>query len=239
MGFVKAHVHLLKRAGQGLAIGAGVAAAAYAGLVTFNRLRYGKGSCARHGDDSRLLDRFMPAPEVIEHHRIHIAAPADVVLATAKSMAVLDSRLIRAIFKAREVALRAQPDTRPHPRALLEQMQSIGWVVLAERANREIVLGSVTRPWEPEPEFRSVPAAEYLEFSEPGYVKILWTLRAEPLGDGESMFHTETRVATTDAEARAKFRTYWSFVAPGVELIRLAMLRPLKKAAERRAAKAA
>lgn len=229
----------LKRTGQGLAIGAGVAAVGYAGLIAFNRMRYGKGSRARHDDDSRLLDRFMPAPEVIEHHRIHIAAPADVVLATARSMEVLQSRLIRAIFKAREVALRAHPDTRPHPSALLEQMQSIGWVVLAERANREIVMGAVTRPWDPEPEFRSVPAAEYLEFSEPGYVKILWTLRAEPLGDTESIFHTETRVATTDLETRAKFRTYWSFVAPGVELIRLAMLRPLKKAAERRAAKAA
>ena len=100
-------------------------------------------------------------------------------------------------------------------------------------------MGAVTRPWDPEPEFRSVPAAEYAAFREPGYVKILWTLRAEPLSDDESVFHTETRVATTDPEARAKFRTYWSFVAPGVELIRLAMLRPLKKTAEQRAAQAA
>lgn len=226
---------LLKRAGQGIAIGAGMAAIGYAGLVAFNRARYGKASCARAGDDSPLLDRFMPAPEVIEHHRIRIAAPAAVVLTTAKGMDVLQSRIIRAIFKARELALRGRPDTREHPAALLAQMQSIGWVVLAERAGREIVLGAVTRPWDPEPEFRSVPAGEYAAFREPGYVKILWTLRAEPLGDHESMFHTETRVATTNLEARAQFRAYWSFVAPGVELIRLAMLRPLKKSAEQRA----
>jgi hypothetical protein len=48
------------------------------------------------------------------------------------------------------------------------------------------------------------------------------------------MFHTETRVCTTDAEARKRFRNYWSFVAPGVEVIRLAMLRPLRRAAEAR-----
>ena len=229
----------LKRTGQGLALGAGVAAIGYAGLVAFNRARYGKASCARADDDSPLLDRFMPAPEVTEHHGTRISAPAHVVLATAKSLDVLQSHLIRAIFKARELALRAHPDTRPHPPALLEQMQSIGWVVLAERPDREIVLGAVTRPWDPEPVFRSLPAAEFAAFREPGYVKIIWTLRAEPLSDDESMFHTETRVATTDPEARAKFRTYWSFVAPGVELIRLAMLRPLKKAAEARAAAAA
>jgi hypothetical protein len=41
-------------------------------------------------------------------------------------------------------------------------------------------------------------------------------------------------VSTTDDYARERFRNYWSFVAPGVELIRLAMLRPLKRAAESR-----
>jgi hypothetical protein len=49
------------------------------------------------------------------------------------------------------------------------------------------------------------------------------------------VFHTETRVTTTDAEAKEHFKRYWSFVAPGVELIRLALLRPLKREAERRA----
>ena len=33
-----------------------------------------------------------------------------------------------------------EPDPRPHPEPLLEQMQSIGWVVLAERTGRELVL---------------------------------------------------------------------------------------------------
>ena len=58
---------------------------------------------------------------------------------------------------------------------------------------------------------------------------------AEPVDEWRSTFHTETRVATTDAAARERFKTYWSFVQPGVELIRLAMLRPLKRAAEARA----
>lgn len=53
------------------------------------------------------------------------------------------------------------------------------------------------------------------------------------------MFHTETRVCTTDAAARKRFRNYWSFVAPGVKLIRVAMLQPLGRAAERRMRKAA
>jgi len=44
---------------------------------------------------------------------------------------------------------------------------------------------------------------------------------------------TSTRVATTDLETRKRFLDYWAFAAPGVELIRLAMLRPLTKASEK------
>jgi hypothetical protein len=215
-----------RSAARGTLVAAGLAAAGYAALVVINRAKYGK---ARAPDlpGGSLLDRFIPSPEVVEHHRIAINAPADVVMATAKQMELLTSPMIRAIIKARELALGGEPDTRRHPQALLEQMQSIGWVVLAEDGYREIVLGSVTQPWEAAPVFRSIPPAEFAGFAEPGFVKIAWTLRAEPLDDCRSTFHTETRVCTTDAEARRRFRTYWSLVAPGVAIIRLAMLRPL------------
>lgn len=223
--------------GGGLAVGAGLAALGYAGLIAYHRARYGQVAMAEH-DHSLLLDRFIPAPEVLEHHRIKIAAPADLVLITACSFELLGSPLVRTVIRMRELALGGTPDRRQHPAALVPQMQSIGWVTLAERPGREIVMGAVTRPWDAAPVFRSIPAGDFTAFREPGYVKIAWTLRAEPLGDHESMFHTETRVATTDAGARQRFRTYWSFVAPGVELIRLAMLRPLKKAAEKAAGNA-
>ena len=225
---------VLKSALRGLGSAAILAGAAYGGLVIYNRWKYGraKGSTAV-GKDS-LLDRFIPEPEVVEHHQIQINAPADLVLSTAKELHVLDSPIIRAIFRMRELALGGQRDEREHPSELLAQMQSIGWVVLAEKAGREIVFGAVTQPWQANPTFRSIPSEQFLEFSEPGYVKIAWTLRADPVDDQRSTFHTETRVATTDAAARERFRTYWSYVAPGVELIRLAMLRPLKKAVEGR-----
>ena len=229
----------LKNTGRGAAVGAGLAAIGYAGLVAYHRAKYGcvKGSAAAAEDS--LIARFIPQPEVAEHHQIAIDAPADVVLAAAKDMELLDSPLIRAIFRLRELALGGEPDTRPHPAKLMAQMQSIGWVVLAEKAGREIVFGAVTQPWEAAPVFRSIPAAEFADFAEPGYVKIAWTLRADPAGANRSVFRTDTRVCTTDAESRKRFRTYWSFVAPGVELIRLAMLRPLKHLVERRVTKVA
>lgn len=219
---------------RNVAIGFGIASAGYAAMVAWNRARYGKVSPSRQSCGSSLLDRFIPDPEVIEHYQIAIDAPADVVLSTAKQMRMLDLPSIRAIIKLRELAMGGEPDTRPHPEGLLEQMQSIGWVVLAERAGREVVFGAATQPWLAAPVFRSIPAGQFMAFSEPEFVKITWTLRADPVDDTHSVFHTETRVCTTDAAARNRFRKYWSYVAPGVALIRLALLRPLKHEAERR-----
>ena len=215
-------------------IGAGAAGGGYAGLVAWHRMRYGKPVRTAEPGDCSLLDRFIPTPEVAEHHHIAIDAPAEVVLDAAKQMRMLDSPLVRGIFKARELVLGGEPDRRVHPQALFEQMQSIGWVVLAERPGRELVMGAATIPWEANPVFRPIAAGDFEAFREPGYVKIAWSLRAEPVDDYRTVFHTETRVSTTDPRAREKFRRYWSFVAPGVELIRLAMLRPVKREAERR-----
>ena len=103
-----------------------------------------------------------------------------------------------------------------------------------EQPGRELVMGAVTRPWEAEVRFWSVPPDEFAELDAPGYAKIVWTLAAEPLGSGESIAHTETRVLMADAAARARFRRYWALVSPGIVLIRRQSLRIVKADAERR-----
>ena len=74
-----------------------------------------------------------------------------------------------------------------------------------------------------------------VRFSEPGYVKIAWPIRADPLADDHSVFRTETRAVATDPLARARFRRYWSLASPGIVLIRWLMLKPVKTTAELRA----
>ena len=117
-------------------------------------------------------------------------------------------------------------------------MESLGWAVLQEIPGCEIVVGAVTRPWEPDVTFRAVPAGDFAAFAEPDYVKIAWTLRADPDGATSSTFRTETRALATDAAARSKFRRYWALLSPGIALIRRLSLRPLKAEAERRAREA-
>ena len=218
---------------------AALAAAAYSGYVAATWLRYGHVAGPREPERDALLDRFMPAYEVAERHRIAVGAPADLTFAAACEQDLMALPVVRAIFRTRELVLGAEPDAATRPRGLLALTKSIGWGVLAEVPGREVVMGAVTQPWNANVVFRALPPDEFLSFSEPGFVKIVWTLRADPTGPGTSVFRTETRVATTDAAARARFRWYWAKFSPGIALIRRMSLGPVRREAERRARVAA
>jgi type IV secretory pathway TrbD component len=211
-----------------------LSSAAYAAFVVVNWSRYGRTERPSAGSDDELLDRFMPVYEVRARHQTRVSAPSETTLAAARELPLFQIPLVRGIIKAREWILGAASDERPLPPGLLNQAQALGWGLLAEIPGCEIVAGAVTQPWKANVVFRALAPGEFAAFDEPGYVKIVWTLRADPLGDAQSLFSTETRAVATDPDARARFRLYWSFFSPGMALIRCLALGPLKKEAERR-----
>jgi hypothetical protein len=212
----------------------GAAAAGYALYAASTWLRYGQ--VTRSPDESAdpLLDRFLPQYDVVERHRIRVDAPPDVTLRAAQQQHLNRIPLVRWIFRARELVLRSAPANRELPKGLVELALSLGWVVLVDVPDREIVLGAFTRPWEANVVFNGLPPEEFTAFREPGFVKVIWSLRADPLDNQRSIFSTETRAVATDDEARSRFRVYWSLASPGIWLIRRLSLRPLKFAAEHR-----
>lgn len=226
----------LRSTGPRLAAGVGVGVAVYLGYVGTAWLRYGHARQPTASDEADpLLDQFMPQYEVAERHHIPVSAPAAITFSAATHLDLAQSAVIQAIFKTRELVLRSRLDGVARPRALLAQMKALGWGVLAEIPDREIVMGAATQPWEANVVMRALPPDQFAAFRDPGYVKIVWTLRADPTGSAESVARTETRVTTTDPTARAKFRRYWSFFSPGIILIRHISLGLVKKDAERRA----
>jgi hypothetical protein len=227
-------IHRSSSALRWLAAGAGLATALYTTRAAFTWFRYGHPPGPDMDEADRLLDEFIPAYEVVERHHVRVAAPAAIALAAACDMDLAQSPIIRAIFKSRELILGAQPDKVRSPRTLLAWAKELGWAVLAQTPDREVVLGAVTRPWDANPVFRPLPPQEFAGFHEPGFAKIVWTLRADPINATESVARTETRVATTDQAARKAFRRYWSLVSPGVEVIRWVSLQLVKREAEGR-----
>ena len=164
-----------------LAAGAGLATALYATRAGLTWLQYGHPPSPDMDETDRLLDEFIPAYEVVERHHVRVAAPAAIALAAACDMDLAQSAIIRGIFKSRELILCAHPDKVRSPRTLLAWAKELGWAVLAEIPDREVVLGAVTRPWDANPVFRPLPPQEFAGFHEPGYAKIVWTLRADPI----------------------------------------------------------
>ena len=229
----------MRRAVRWTAGGLGLAAVTYAVYVGAAWYRYGHVALPSDDETDPLLDHFMPEYEVAERHHVRVAAPPEIALAAAADTDLQQSVLVRGIIKTREWVLGAEPDAVRQPTGLLAEVQSLGWRVLAEKPGREIVVGAVTQPWLANVVFRGLAPDEFAAFHEPGYVKIVWTLRADPVGACESVFRTETRVATTDLTARKKFRWYWARFSPGIVLIRRVLLGNLKKEAERRADEAA
>ena len=221
---------------RGLLAGAGLAVSVYGVIAAVAWYRYGRPSIPDAHERDALLDQFMPVYDVVERHHITVAAPAALTLAAAKEQDLNGSAIVRAIFNAREAVMGATPPAREQPRGLIAAVQSLGWGVLADVPGQEMVMGAVTRPWEANVTFRALPPEEFASFSEPGFVKIAWTLRADPVGERASVFRTETRVIATDATARARFRRYWAFASPGITLIRQLSLRPVRRDAEGRRA---
>jgi hypothetical protein len=212
-----------------------LAAGAYSAYAGWNWLTYGrpKKPCDPLAAD-RLLEDFLPDHEVVERHHIAIHCRPAIALAAACEMNLRDSAAIRAIFRAREILFSGKPDDTL-PAGLLAQLKAMGWGILAETPGREIVFGAITRPWEPNVSFHSLDAAGFRAFHEPGWVKIAFTLRADPMGEDRCVFRTETRAVATDPESRSRFRFYWACLSPGIVLIRMLSLLPLKREAERRA----
>ena len=221
----------MRTATKWLAGAAGLASISYATYVATTFFRYGHPRRARRNEADPLLDQFMLDHDVVERHHLALAAPPAIAFAAAKQAELDSSRIIRAIFKARELILRAKPDQPARHQPMVEMMKAIGWGVLAETPF-ELVFGGVTEPWQANPVFRALPPEEFAAYRRPGHVKIAWTLRVDPTEDGGSVFRSETRAVATDAVARKKFRLYWAFLSPGIRAIRAAMLPGIAQKAE-------
>ena len=215
------------------AAGVGILGVGYLTLATAAWARFGHARRSHPDEADDLLDRFIPSYETVERHQVRVAAPAAITLHVAKNASLNESRLVRGIFRARALALGADSQDTTSERGLLEQMTAMGWRVLADIPEREVVVGAVTQPWMPNVVFRGIDPDAFRTFDEPGYVKIVWTLRVDPIGETACIFRTETRVVATDAEARRKFRWYWARFSPGIAVIRRAMVQSVKHHAER------
>ncbi len=219
-------------------ISIGAALATYATYAGITWLRYGHAepSSRDEGDAmDAMLDQFMPSYDVAIREDVYVAAPAEITQRVASEIDIQRLAVARLLFNARSALLGGDQEETGRTRPLLAWMTSLGWIVLAEIPDRAVVIGTITRPWEANATSHIVPPVEFAAFHEPDYVKITTAWGATPLRADACRFTLRTRVTTTDAIARRRFRRYWSLFSPGSLLIRYAGRYLIKGQAERQA----
>ena len=187
-----------------------------------------------------LIDNYLPEFDVVERHGLVIRATPARVWDALRAADFGRSPLLATLL-----ALRALPSllTAPHRtlrrfrerragRLTLDTLFSRGFVLLEERPDREMLIGLEGRFWTATADLRPTDARRFREALASGLARVAWDFRAEPLPDGRVRLTTETRVRCADAATRRRFRAYWLLVRPGSGLIRGAMLRAIRRAAE-------
>ena len=205
-------------------LGSGVALAVL-GATLPCRLHDAPGSHTR-------LDDFLPAYHFHEIHSLAVHAPPERVFAAIHAVTAREIRFFRALTwirsphfgKTRESILAPSP-----AEPILDVATRSGFLLLAEEADQELVVGTVLGPPlrvdHPRP-------SDFRAFDRPGYAKAAMNFLVEEQGSGWCRLSTETRVVATDPRARRRFAAYWRVIYPGSALIRRMWLEAIRRRAE-------
>ena len=177
---------------------------------------------------TELIDEFMPQYDVRERHRIRVAASPDATYAALRTADLTGSVVIRVL-----AFLRTGRRHRPH--ATLESFANRGFHLIAESPPREMVIGIEGQFWRPSAPV-CTPSPEVFRQAltpAPGMARGIWNFTVGALADGGTELTTETRVLCADAATRRRFLPYWYVIRAGSGLIRHAMLRAIRREAER------
>ena len=190
-------------------------------------------------DGELLMEQFLPRYDLaVVHADVFRATPAQ-CYARVMDLDLFQAPFVRAALGIRALPQRALGTLRapengtainaPPPTFRLRDMVGLGWILLAETPGIEMVLGQVSRPWKAVASSTDAPTTpeQFTTFDEPGFAKIVTSLRVDRYGNDSSILTVETRVATTDATSRRWLRRYWLLIGPVSSLIRRMALRLL------------
>lgn len=178
----------------------------------------------------------MPTFDVVIAKHVLVAADPTTTFDAAR---VLDLLTVRTPLLAASMWIRALPArlfgkaTPPLLSLVIGKGVGLpGWLLLGERAGREIAFGAVGKFWRPVIEWRGVLLTDFPTFAEPGWGKIAANFSVVPYGECSTLLSYECRTVTTDPESRRRFLRYWWLIRPFVGHIMRATLNQIKSDAE-------
>lgn len=177
------------------------------------------------------LDDFAPAWQFRELHTIEIAAPPETVFNAIKRVRADEILFFRTLTWIRRGGQPLPPSilNAGSRESLIDVALNGGFVLLAEDATRELVIGTVVVA---PPGTRGTLTPEVFQKTlPPGFALAAMNFLVIADGPGRSLVSTETRVFANSPSARRRFATYWRLIYPGSAIIRRMWLRAVQKRA--------
>ena len=175
------------------------------------------------------IDNWLPEYQVKARYSVQVGRSPEKTAAGLRKASFADLAIVRRLMRLRGYRL---GNTKPAASSAAESCR-LGSFLELVASLEEVVLGIAGRFWRPDGGIvRDLTPEGFREFRRMGYAKAVWNFFISP-ADGSSRLRTETRVQTFGRAATVKFRLYWLVVEPFSGLIRKAMLREVKRIAER------
>jgi hypothetical protein len=187
----------------------------------------------KRATQSTRLDELMPVWQVNERHAIHVDAPPERVFEAIFAVRADEISFFHLLTWIRRAG-RPAPESiiNPGQKPLLDVATRTGFLLLADDAPREIVIGAlIAAPAGARK--RSVTPDLFRRQLPPGVALTAMNFFVAPDGRGGSNLSTETRVYANDKATLRVFTIYWRIIGPGSDIIRRMWLRAIRTRAER------
>jgi len=183
----------------------------------------------------KLIDQFLPDYDFSEFHEIQIQAPGEIVYKKVLDLDLNRSKIIRSLFKLRELPALFSSKKRYEGRLGLtfEGLEKFGFILLGKNPSEEILFGLVGRFWMPSGGIRRLDVDGFRKFTEAGFAKTVWNFYFSEK-ENQTVLSTETRIACMDARSLRSFKMYWRFIRLFSGFIRKEILKVIQKEAESR-----
>ena len=183
------------------------------------------------------LDAWLPEYEFDEHHELLVHAPLATVRQVLGEIDVGRIPLVAALMTLRRlpaflVSPRQTLEARRRPSDQRRGLTALtGFTLLTDETN-EVVLGLTGRFWKLRGEILKSDPATFRDAPPAGSARAVMNFRLEPESAERTRVSTDTRIHCADLATRRTFGWYWRLIRPGSGLIRIAMLREVRRAAE-------
>jgi hypothetical protein len=177
------------------------------------------------------LDDVMPEYQFVERHSARAHARPERVMQAIRESSFGDMTSLATLLKIRAVFVHAPAhDTGSlQSKRILDSFAESGYL-LANSEHEVVMLGAWNARAQRRPDVHTLH--EFVDYREPGAVKVAFDFTVEEAGQGWSKVSTETRVLAADEATCRGMGRYWRLIAPGSGLLRLQWLDGIKKRAE-------